>query len=765
MSNPIFRSSWWMGWGLFLSCAWMSMIAVAAPGVLESGDPDPPESLDPPASRGVADAPPSQLVPSTQGWPRSISRDGGTIIVQAPRIDRWTDDTLTATFVAAVGFGDEGDVSGGEVGSFTITARVFQNSETSEATLYNVEVVSTAFGVGVAADRAGRLAKAVLPSNPVTMPLERLLARITADTVIDVPTSVTSSEAPRVVYRTEPTTLLQLPTPMRTRDYAPGIETVVGVPQPLFKVTVDGSVDWYLFDGSGWLTSADLMSEDWADVRELPAPIRDLPADARYDAFRTAIDAIDDAPVAVPRVAHVDGPAALVVVDGDPSWEPIPQTNLLRATNTTSDLLLDTDDGRYYLLSSGRWFTASEPAGDWERLAAADVPAGFRSIPADDGSASHVLASIPGTHESRAAIVRTQVPEIAAIDRKAASLDVVYDGAPRFQRIDGTSMQYAVNADVPVIRIQGRCHAVKDAVWFTAPRATGPWSVATSVPDEIYTIPSDHPLYPVTFVQVLLVDDDVVVCGYGAGYENVYVDGGTVVYGTGFWWPTWYWSSGYWSSWYWHHPPCWGWAHWYDPVSGRYVAARGWVGPGGSAAAYGWRNPSTGWRGAGYQASSPYAQWGRTVATNGSDWLRAGHVTNRRGTVGGVGTSNGTRVVAGNRTGGWKATGVHDGNRYVAGNGNVYRRGDDGWASYDNGEWVPVSRQPEARPGFDRTRSSLERQAAARQRATASDWNRSRPTTIARRTSTPSRRSSYGGRGTAGRSMGGRLGGRGGRGR
>ena len=111
-----------------------------------------------------------------------------------------------------------------------------------------------------------------------------------------------------------------------------------------------------------------------------------------------------------------------------------------------------------------------------------------------------------------------------------------------------------------------------------------------------------------TFVQVISVDDEVVVCGYSAGYENVYVYGGTVVYGTGYWWPTWYWSSWYWSSWYWYHPPSWGWAHWYNPATGRYVAARGWVGPGGAGYAYRWTNPDTGWQGAGYRAASPYAR-------------------------------------------------------------------------------------------------------------------------------------------------------------
>ena len=189
----------------------------------------------------------------------------------------------------------------------------------------------------------------------------------------------------------------------------------------------------------------------------------------------------DAASTVVPKVAHAEGAAELVVVDGDPDWRPVPGTNLLQLQDSTSDVFLNTTDGRYYLLSSGRWFGAASPDAAWSLVAPDAVPAEFRRIPANDAEAGPVLASVPGTIESRQAIARAQVPEIAAIERDDASLVVVYDGSPRFDRIDGTSMQYAVNADLPVIRVKGRCYAVKDAVWFTSPRPTGPWTDVTII--------------------------------------------------------------------------------------------------------------------------------------------------------------------------------------------------------------------------------------------------------------------------------------------
>ncbi|MFM1832152.1 MAG: hypothetical protein RLZZ461_468 [Planctomycetota bacterium] len=705
---------------------------------------------------GVAEASPP-IAPSI-GWPRSITRDGGTIVLQAPQIDRWTDDTLTATFAAAVGFGSEADSSTGTVGAITITARVFQNTQTQEATLYNLALESASFGIGGTADRAAAFARTIVPSNPVSMPIDRLLALVTEDTIVDVPVSGVSPDPPLVIYRTEPTTLLQVPDQIRLRPYAPGVETVVGVPQPLFRVTEGDAATWYLFDGGGWLSSPDLMAESWSDVTVLPGPLADLPDEPRYAAFREAIATIAEPHDVVPKVAHANRAAELVVVDGDPDWRAVPGTNLLQLQDSTSDVFLNTTDQRYYLLASGRWFTVSAPDAEWSRVQTGDLPSEFRDIPATDPDAGPVLASVPGTIESRQAIVRAQIPEVAAIKKNAATLDVIYDGSPKFERIERTSMQYAVNADVPVIRVSGRCFAVKDAVWFTSSKPTGPWAVAVAVPDEIYTIPSDHPLYPVTFVRIIGEDETVVIVGCTSGYENVYVDdGGCVVYGTGYWWPSWYWSSWYWTPWYWYHPPCWGWAHWYDPATGRYVAARGWVGPKSAGAAYRWANPDTGWRGAGYVAASPYAAWGRTVATNGDAWVAARGAATSTGAVGQVRTSEGTRVVAGTTGDGWKATGVHDGNRYVAGNGNVYRRDDGSWQKYEDGQWVPVDRSPATRESFDRVRPALERQATARDRANTSGWsspstwNRDvsrpavRPTTPTRRPVTPSRRPSFGG--------------------
>src|SRR6185295_12313116 len=125
------------------------------------------------------------------------------------------------------------------------------------------------------------------------------------------------------------------------------------------------------------------------------------------------------------------------------------------------------------------------------------------------------------------------VPTTATVNRKTARLQLSFDGEPQFKPISGTSMSYAVNAQVPVIKTGTDYYALDKGVWFTAKSATGPWEVATEVPEEIYTIPPTSPVYYATYARVYQATDDEVEVGYTPGYQGAYEDEGTVVYGTG----------------------------------------------------------------------------------------------------------------------------------------------------------------------------------------------------------------------------------------
>ena len=162
-----------------------------------------------------------------------------------------------------------------------------------------------------------------------------------------------------------------------------------------------------------------------------------------------------------------------------------------------------------YLLISGRWFV-SRPGltGPWSYVAAEGIASRRSARISPDGPKANVLSAVPGTPQAAAARAANSLPKTATIQRSGASFNVQYDGAPQLKPIDGTDMQYAVNASEPVILCQNRFYAVGNAVWFVADSPTGPWTVASSVPQDVYTIPPSSPLYYVTYVYVGYAGED-----------------------------------------------------------------------------------------------------------------------------------------------------------------------------------------------------------------------------------------------------------------
>ena len=100
----------------------------------------------------------------------------------------------------------------------------------------------------------------------------------------------------------------------------------------------------------------------------------------------------------------------------------------------------------------------------------------------------------------------------------------MFDGSPQFRPISGTPLQYVVNSPTPIIGVDATTsYALRAGVWFTTTSQSGPWIVAASVPQVIYTIPVSSPLYYVTYVRVYGATPEVVYVGYTPGYLGTVV--------------------------------------------------------------------------------------------------------------------------------------------------------------------------------------------------------------------------------------------------
>ncbi len=495
--------------------------------------------------------------PPEDAWPRELVGSDATFSIFQPQYERWEQGHLDGRAAVAV----EGQASPApRYGVMWFTARTQVDKESRMVTLEDLTVSRVDFPT---APRGGADYLAALQrkfsDEPLTIALDRLQAELEVERAED-PERVVAvrNDPPRIIVSQTPALLVRV-------DGQPVLRTVPGsaylrvINTRVLLLLDRASGRYYLWLRNQWV-AAPKLDGPWTVVSD---PTAALDAARQAAAQSGQVDLLADAPPELapmlqagetPTVYVSTTPAELLTVRGEPAFAPVGPTALLEVTNADEDLFLYSPEQSYYVLLSGRWFRAKALGGPWEFVSGDQLPKDFAAIPANHPRGD-VLASIPGTPEAREAVIANDIPQTAAISRSQTKLDVRYDGPPRLAAIPGTPLQYAVNASVPVIRVDASTYyALQSGVWFVAPAPSGPWAVATSVPPVIYTIPASSPLHFVTYVYVYGSTADVVYTGYTPGYLGAVVGPGpTVVYGTGYDYPDWagtVWYPG---------PDTWGW--------------------------------------------------------------------------------------------------------------------------------------------------------------------------------------------------------------
>jgi hypothetical protein len=717
--------------------AWLLALFVALLGVCRTAGAQyvaqPPTPPTPPAPASAT---------RDIGWPRQLVTERATLVYYQPELDEWNDYKALKCRIALSLTPKGGKPA---LGVASISANTLVDTEARTVFLRDIAITSVRFPSADAATAQAheQLVKSMMPSGGEPIALDRILAMVERD---KVPARVApvKNDPPPIFYSEKAAILLIIDgVPALTPVDGTDLEFVVNTNWDLFRERSTGQ--YFLLATKGWLTSKELAGP-WTPTQALPKDMARLPAGQNFDDVKRMVPAPKTK--FAPEVFYSKGPAELVQFTGKPSYQKIPGTSLRYATNTESDVFVDDAKKQSYLLLSGRWFRAGALTGPWT-YAGGDLPADFAKIPRTSPKA-RVLASVPGTQEAADAVMLAQIPTTAVIDRAAAaaSVKVFYDGPPRFQPIPGTAIQYAVNTEHRVLKVQNVYYLCFQGVWFMSLSATGPWQTADSVPPEIYSIPPSSPVYNVTYVTQTNATPSTVECSHTSGYFGSFVIGvgfGVAIgYGTGWYYPPYYYHPpGYYPI-YRPWPPTYGGGAVYNPATGGYAVGRAAYGPYGSVGSAAWYNPSTGrygraatvqsgyggrtvassynpWTG-GYartqQGHNAYAQWGTTVATRGNQWVQTGHVTTAGGTTARYRTSSGNSGVVRRTDNGTLAR--TDNGVYAGKDGNVYKRDGRGeWSQYQDGNWNKVDR---AEP---RTRD-LDRSAQARQRGNV-EASRPRP--------------------------------------
>ena len=589
------------------------------------------------------------------GWPRKFPIGSNSVAVYQPQIEEWSGNSFSARAAIAI------TESAGKqplYGVLWFAARAEIDKVNRLVTLSDFRVKKINIPMApekAAAFEAGLQARANKQDEVIA--LDRLLADMAINhAATNSAAYEVKNDPPQIIFSTRPAVLVLIDgTPVLRPVKDTTLERLINTRMLILRDQLSGK--FYLCLMDGWMESQSITGP-WIIAGQTPSYLqRTLDPGAKSEAS-LAQAVLQNA---VPTIFVSTQPAELLQTQGEPQVAPIEGTELIFVVNSENHIFVHTPSQDHYILVSGRWFKAQSMNGPWQYVAGERLPADFAKIPVAHKKAA-VLVSVPGTPQATEALIANAIPQTATITRSAAALTVNYDGAPQFRSIETTTLAYAANTSIPVIRVDSRTYyAVQNGVWFVASTAVGPWAVATSVPVVIYTIPVSSPLHHITYVKVYGSTPEVVYVGYTPGYYGTIVSSSSVVvYGSG-----------------WYYPPYVG-AYWYGwPYTYGYGAAFTWGVATGWGLAYGY---GSGWWGAaayygpygwgGVAATNVYGQWGN-VAYAGT---RAAWANPYTGNVGRGGAYAGVNTFTGARSAGQAGTvtNVFNGNSAAGARGVNY---------------------------------------------------------------------------------------------
>ena len=690
------------------------------------------------------------------GWPRAyVSPSGASIVLYQPQIASWPDQKHMTLYVAVSYLAKDKQTPA--IGALKV------ESDTNVA-LDDRLVGFSEFTIGEASfptipkDDVKAILDEILVSVPRdqrVISLDRVLAMVDSSQVIPRNIEGVKADPPPIFFSQTPAVLINLDGPPMWSPI-PGTDLRFAVNTNWDLFVSPEPETYYLRVDKNWLT-ASAWQGPWHHASKLPTSFSNLPDDGNWSEVRAALQ--PQATRSVPTVFVSEKPAELLLVNGPPQYTPVTGTNLQWVSNTDEDVFRVGTNGAVYFLVSGRWFSAPDFSGPW-MFATPTLLEDFKRIPLTHPR-SRVLASVPGTRQAIEAVLLAQIPQTATVNRRAVSPPAVdYQGTPQFESIEQTSVARAVNTDKQILKVGNMYYMCFDGVWFVSAAATGPWTVADTIPNEIYQIPISSPAHNVTYVTVESADADEVTFQAAAAYTGMMVAWGTAVWGTGWYYPPYYYPGDFYPAYYPYYPS-YGYGARYNPWTGAYTRGGAVYGPYGGAgygarynattgtwargaAAYGpvsargaiqAYNPRTGAIGSTIQGSNVYGSWGSTAVKRGDQWAQTSRLTrNATGTTSRFtqGSRGGEALTRRGPQGNTAIGQTGAGDVYAGRDGNIYRNQGGSWQKYGDGGWSSVDR-PVGTAGQARDRAA----PSGLNRDTATQLNRDRSARIdgAQRTS------------------------------
>ena len=195
---------------------------------------------------------------------------------------------------------------------------------------------------------------------------------------------------------------------------------------------------------------------------------------------------------APPKIIVRYDPAVLILIDGEPDFEPVDGSQLQRVANTP--YVIVKDDTGFYLASNETWFTAGTITGPWK--ATSDLPADVEQIDTQlsaqwQQQEQQQAAGLPAVSVDT---TTDRVPEIV-VSLSPAEL-IFIDGGIELAPLAGHELLYVGNTDSDVVyEVASQTYSVLlSGRWYQSKDLDrGPWEYVANdkLGDAFSTIPAD----------------------------------------------------------------------------------------------------------------------------------------------------------------------------------------------------------------------------------------------------------------------------------
>lgn len=690
-------------------------------------------------------------------WPRDVKVSSGAITIYQPQVESLEGNILKGrTAIAYHASGNDSPV----FGAVWFTSQVQIDRESRTVLCETLEITDTRLpkeNKQLGREFNEAIQQGVKKGN-LTSSLDELTTALAAVEQEKKQAARLNNDPPDIIYMEKPALLVVIDGKTMLRNIEKSeYQAVVNTPYPLFFENKSGT--WFLNAADNIWYSANKADGPWAYTDEPPSVLVKIVESRATESENE--DKADTSQFKItaenaPEIVVVHKPTELVVSAGKAEFSPV-TNDLLSMSNTDSNVFMDVKSQKYFLIISGRWYRADSMTGIWHYVAADTLPATFAEIP-KTSKYREVRASIAGTDEAKEAVMDAQIPQTATVKKGTVDIEVVYDGKPDFKAIDGTGLQFALNCSETVILAGREYYLVKDAVWYVASSATGPWDVSDHAPQGIDKVPPSSPVYNTKYVYVYDSTPDVVYVGYTPGYVCSYIYGPTIVYGTGYYYHPWITPSCYYS-----RPATWGfsvsynsWTGWgfgkswsNGPFRGGFYAGGGYhggywggrhyYGPRGYRSYYTnnihidsvksnrkWDINTVSHRNNIYRNSRHYANIQNTITSRSISQANRKNIQNRIVTLQGGGAGGDSSLGAKGGAALGAATVKNRANNVLLDmNGHVLRNYNGQWQERNNGKWQSKASTRKSSmtrsnasqySGYNRS-SSIDRQQYSRQRA------------------------------------------------